>query len=272
MYNLCVDSWTFLLSDNGSRRAAAAELLASRARDLGERVGVEVHPVPLFHSPSDDVLTLSRYLSEQYSRGRHRFAVLPLFLGPSRALSRGIPRILDELRPDCPELVVEVGAPLYREEEEGGGALADLLESAVRDQLGEGPPPPVVLVDHGSPAPAVTAVRDRLAACLHERLGSAVQGVAPASMERRPGPEYAFSDPLLEDILREPAYTGEVVLSMLFLGPGRHAGPGGDVDQILEDLRRDVPTQRVRRTTLVGEHPGLVDLLARRFQELRSRL
>ena len=72
-------------------------------------------------------------------------------------------------------------------------------------------------------------------------------------MERRPGPAYAFADPLLENALRDRFDTFAaakatapdteershllVVVALLFLSPGRHAGPGGDIATILEDAK-----------------------------------
>jgi sirohydrochlorin ferrochelatase len=124
----------------------------------------------------------------------------------------------------------------------------------------------VILVDHGSPRPEVTEVRDRLTRLLAQRLAGRVAGVSAASMERRPEPEYDFNEPLLERALRAlPEGRCEVVLAMLFVSPGRHAGPGGDIVQICEAACAERPGLSVRMTPLVGEHPGLISLLVRRL-------
>ena len=260
-----------LLLDPGSKVPASWDALARRARDLSRAVGRRVRPVSFMFSdltapPGAPPRVLADLLRERLAAGRRRFLVLPHFLGPSRALTRGVPGVAAELRACAPGLEVEVAPPLVAGEpgdELLVGALAEqVLETAATAGLRR---PPVILVDHGSPEPAVTAVRDRVAARLGEVLGPRVRGVSPASMERRPGPEYAFADPLLADALRHLPGRGDVVLALLFLGPGRHAGPGGDIDRIVAGARDGAPDLRVHRTPLVGEHPALTRLLARRL-------
>ncbi len=127
----------------------------------------------------------------------------------------------------------------------------------------------VILVDHGSPVPVVAAVRDRLADDLRARLGEAVSGVLAASMERREGDAYAFNDPLLATALRTTGFdSGEVIVAMQFLLPGRHAGPGGDVAQIIADAETAGAPRalRVQMTRLVAEDDALADLLAARVR------
>ena len=59
----------------------------------------------------------------------------------------------------------------------------------------------VALVDHGTPAEAVNCVRNAVAQQLSSLLNRQVQ---PCSMERRPGPAYAFNEPLLEKLAKQP--------------------------------------------------------------------
>jgi sirohydrochlorin ferrochelatase len=90
-------------------------------------------------------------------------------------------------------------------------------------------------------------------------------------MERRSGAEYDFNGELLEDRLRALAaedIATPVILSMLFLSPGRHAGPGGDITEICSSVERDHPGFRVHPSALVGGHPRLLDILAARFAEM----
>merc|ERR1711871_1772552 len=106
----------------------------------------------------------------------------------------------------------------------------------------------VIVVDHGSPSPEVAAVRDHLANQVRDELeseyaSSATVTVVAASMERRPGEKYAFADPLLESVLQENIEgcgTGDVIVAMAFLSPGRHAGPGGDVADIIEEASKSI--------------------------------
>jgi sirohydrochlorin ferrochelatase len=127
----------------------------------------------------------------------------------------------------------------------------------------------VVVVDHGSPQRGVADVRNHVAQQLTVELGTAARRVLAASMERRPGPEYDFNDPLLENALRNPLCAdGDVVVAMMFLSPGRHAGQGGDVVQICRKAEKSSPGLRVLMTPLVGDHPLIVEILADRLLEL----
>lgn len=89
-------------------------------------------------------------------------------------------------------------------------------------------------------------------------------------MERRPGAEFDFNGPLLADVLEDLARAdsgGPVILARLFLAPGRHAGPGGDIAQICAALAEAHPSFRIHPTALVGEHPGLIAILADRASQ-----
>ena len=54
---------------------------------------------------------------------------------------------------------------------------------------------------------------------------------------------------------------------MLFLSPGRHAGEGGDIAEICDQAMARSAGLRVTSTRLVGEHDGIVDILATRLQQ-----
>jgi sirohydrochlorin ferrochelatase len=58
---------------------------------------------------------------------------------------------------------------------------------------------------------------------------------------------------------------------MQLISPGRHAGPGGDIAEIVADAEAAHPGLNVRITSLIGEHPSFVDLLARRAADLDTR-
>jgi len=88
-------------------------------------------------------------------------------------------------------------------------------------------------------------------------------------MERRPGAAYAFNEPLLENLLAQPGWReSAVIVGQLFLLPGRHAGPAGDVAEICARAEAGAPGLRTRRTALLGEHPQLIDVLADRYRAL----
>lgn len=257
-----------VLTDNGSKRPAAFEALAGYAAALSARLGRPVTPVSMMHTPTPPGATprtMKPFLAAELAAGRGAVGVVPVFLGPSGAVTAYLARTVDELAAADPRLDVAVGDFLYRDDEP---ALVELLLDHIRDAARGLDRPEVVLVDHGSPNPAVTAVRDRLAARLAAALGPEVSAVTPASMERRPGPEYAFNDPLLPAVLAEPSRrSADVVLAMLFFSPGRHAGPGGDIAEMLAEAAA-TGGPRVVQTPLLGEHPGLIDLLAARAAAL----
>jgi sirohydrochlorin ferrochelatase len=269
---------TILLVDNGSLEPAATLGLRAVAAALSDRTGRLVEPVSLLHSSAVPAEALGGIpaeilepaLEKRLMAGEREFVIVPLFLGPSGALTDYLPKRLARLKAKWPDLVVRVGPPV------AGSAgcdprLVDLLEAGVRGLLPAGETPAVALVDHGSPARAVTALRDAVAAEMQRRMGADARVVRPASMERRPGPEYAFADPLLEHLLDEPDFAaGTVILAMFFLLPGRHAGPEGDVAQICAAARSRHPGLRTLMTPTLGTHPGLTAILADRLAEALS--
>ena len=77
-----------------------------------------------------------------------------------------------------------------------------------------------------------------------------------------------FPNPLLAALLvQEPFDRGDVIAAMLFLSPGRHAGPEGDVAQICRAAEATRPGLRVTMTELLGGHPALIELLAKRLDQ-----
>ncbi|MEY4402771.1 MAG: hypothetical protein RIR91_806, partial [Verrucomicrobiota bacterium] len=97
---------------------------------------------------------------------------------------------------------------------------------------------------------------------LATELNLPAERVIACSMERREGPEYAFNEPLLETALNR--CTSNVTILMLFVLPGRHAGPGGDVETI---AKAHVPESiQVRISPLLNnpKHGLLPELIAQR--------
>lgn len=267
-----------LLVDNGSLRAASYLNLRKLAVALGVRVGEAVLPTSLLHSSKIDpvelggqpALTWERAVRAHLERGHRHFYVVPFFIGPSGAMVDYLPERLAKLRQRCGPIQMELAPFLYDPTQNDLlDLLADQVQATIQAQGLECPP--VVLCDHGSPKPAVTEVRNTLATQLAGRLGKAVRAVAPASMERRDGPEYAFNEPLLEHQLDLPGFDqGDVVVAMLFLNPGRHAGPEGDVASICRAAEARHSGLRCHQTPLLGQHPGMIDLLQARFEAGRS--
>lgn len=125
--------------------------------------------------------------------------------------------------------------------------------------------PAVIVVDHGGPSPKSAAVRDRVAAEARARLGDGVAGVTAASMEGR---DHAHARPFLADVLRDPGLPSrDVIVALLFLSPGRHAGPGGDIAQICAAAEQDVAGLRCHRTEPIGTHPLMTECLVDSLQQ-----
>lgn len=271
-----------LLIDNGSKRPEATLNLRAIAARLGEWLGERVRPVSLLHADAiptqalhgEPALLFEPFLRARLEAGVRDVVILPLFFGPSRAIGVFVPEILARLRETSGPFEARI-APELCPLPEGEPALVEILldhvqaTAAARGLARHR----VILVDHGSPVPAVTAVRQWLAARLAERLG-ATTPVDEAVMERRPGREYDFNGELLDARLRalaEEDPTTPIILAMLFLSPGRHAGPGGDIAEISDAVQRDEPRLRIHATPLIGQHPRLIDLLARRVLDVRTR-
>lgn len=262
------------LVDNGSIRPLAYENLVSIAGDLSYRIGEVVWPAPLLHadkiysqsSQGPSPVLLEERIIRAMGEGDSEFEIIPLFFGPSGAITDYLPRRLEKVGKAGGPLSVRILNNLFLNDHDGGDLLTDILEERVFEivrnhQLSTRT---VVMVDHGSPKKEVTAVRDKLSGLLADRLEGWV--VRPASMERREGSEYDFNEPLLEMALNE-VEEDEVIVAPLFLSPGRHAGPGGDIEKICQEAEAWRPGLSVHRTDLVGNHPKLIDLLARRWDQ-----
>ena len=203
---------TVLLVDNGSLRAESTLALRQLAQGLQARIDVPVEAVSLLHSHKVDPASLQgvgativrRRLRELVDCGRRQIVILPLFLGPSLAIIEYLPKLVAEARERCSDLVVRIGLPLAGlDPEQPDPRLAEILADSVRMQVEQHQllDYQVALVDHGTPAKAVNVVRNAVAQQLAERLN---RTVFACSMERRPGPEYAFNEPLLEQLASQP--------------------------------------------------------------------
>lgn len=249
-----------LLVDNGSLNPRATLRLRELARELSANLGRAVEPVSVLHSDKIDpaelggqrARTFESYAREAKAAGCETLRVIPLFIGPSLAITEFLPELAAKVG-----IRLEIGRTLWTPEDPEG--LAGLLQTnlvASGWRHGQGT---VLLCDHGSPIRAVTAARDDLATRLRARLGLDASQLVACSMERREGPAYAFNEPMLADAVAQAR--GEVTVLMLFILPGRHAGDGGDVATICST--HATPGTRWRLSPLIGDNPGLVELLAR---------
>ncbi|HEY4245487.1 MAG TPA: cobalamin biosynthesis protein CbiX [Lacunisphaera sp.] len=266
-----------LLVDNGSLQPAATLVLRDLAAKLSARINQPVEAISLLHSSGIDpklidgrpAEILFPALERRLADGQNEFVIVPLFFGPSHALTVYIPENIERLRKKFPALRVTIAPPSHASDDT---RLAQILADHVSLELEKTPgvPTRIALVDHGSPTKSVTAVRNELAHQLAAILGPRVITVAACSMERRPDPAYDFCDPLLAALLeRSPWPDGRVIIAMQFLLPGRHAGPDGDVAKICTTAESAHPDLRTTMTKLVAEHPLLIAILADRWRALR---
>lgn len=260
-----------VLMDNGSLRPEAVFALRRLAGGLSERLGVRVEGVSLLHSSKIDAELLGGeaaevmvpYLKRVKSEGVRRVVVLPLFFGPSAALTDYLPGRLEELGDVLPEVVI---GDVMVMGDELDVDLAELMAGEVRRVVAENGlvDPCVVMVDHGTPSREVNEVRARMAGLLGEVLGGEV---IACSMERREGTEYDYNEPLLGTVLG--GRVGDVVVSLMFAVPGRHAGKGGDVAEICDNTGDE--ELKVFRTGVLSEcEVGLVEFLVKRAGILRN--
>ena len=72
---------------------------------------------------------------------------------------------------------------------------------------------------------------------------------------------------MLEDWLKAQteASANEIIVIQLFFLPGRHAGPGGDIEQICVKALTENPNTRIVATALVSEHPLILEILRDRL-------
>jgi len=265
---------TIMLVDNGSVKANATLQLRSISKSLSEYSGLIIHPVSLQHADKISAEELnqkpanifSTFMSSQLTKGETDFIVLPLFFGPSKAISSAIPEQVQQLKQKFGDFNLHVADTIYPLPA-AEIKLIELLASLTLDCIHttEFKNPRCVLVDHGSPSPAVTKVREHITQALKATLPDI--SIDQAVMERRSGKEYDFNGQLLEDWLKSQAEAGtnEIIVIQLFFLPGRHAGPGGDIEQICVKALTENPGTRIVATALVSEHPLILEILRDRL-------
>lgn len=256
-----------LLVDNGSLRPEATLALRRLSAEVAQLLGQPVHPVSVLHSHKIDRALLAgepAIIFEQAVRqakadGIAELIVLPLFIGPSLALTEYLPKVFSEAFPGAMKLTIR--PTLFGED---GDGLRRILMENLHEAGWDPDLDTILLCDHGSPVPEVTACRDALARDLAAELNHGSKRVHPViacSMERREGQEYAFNEPLLATALGQ--VKGNAIILMLFALPGRHAGPGGDVETIARTHTPESAQVRISPLLSNAKHGMLADLIAR---------
>ena len=261
---------TIALVDNGSLEPASYRNLRSVARELSGRAGRPVTAVSLKHSdriPADwlggiPAHTLSRWVRSMLEQGEREFLFVPFFISPQGAIGSALGGELEALHRGTRGFSHAFSAGLA-----DAGVLVPIVVARVREtiaKLNSGLRPAVIVVDHGGPSRASSALRDAVASKARSQLGDTIGPLAAASLESPGGPEFAHNEPLFATQLAAPGFhRGDVVVAPLFLSPGRHAGPAGDLARIAADAGSQNPDMRTHFTGLVGDHPLAVDALAR---------
>jgi len=248
------------LVDNGSYEPTATLALRGLALEVGKLIGQEVRPASTMHSTKIDPALLGgqpavifeHAVQQAKLDGIEEIVVLPLFIGPSRAITEYLPKVFADAQPGAMKLSIR--EPLF------GPELISILIDNLKSTGWTKGSGTVLLCDHGSPIPEVTRCRNFFAVSIRNQLGLKDDELIACSMERREGAEYDFNKPLLEDALHDAK--GDAVILMLFLLPGRHAGGDGDVATIAKEHAPD--GVRWKLSPLLGKHPALPALLFRR--------
>ncbi len=263
-----MQSTRILLVDNGSLEAATTLGLRHLSREVSRMIGHEVHPVSVLHSQKVAPELLANKPAQIFSEaiqqagrdGIKKIIILPLFMGPSLAITEFIPAQFTLHATKDMQMVV--ADTLFGAD----GELCDILIDNLKATSWQKDKSTVLLCDHGTPIIEVNQVRNLLAQEMSKKLGLNSQQLIACSMERREGDQYAFNEPLLESALSK--VSAHAIVLMQFLLPGRHAGTGGDVAEICE---KHAPTGiSWELSPLIGTHPNLPRLLARRFSELKA--
>jgi hypothetical protein len=253
------------LIDNGSLEPDAHRNLRRIAALVGELAGIAVDAVSWKHSDripetalgGRKALTLEAWVRDEVAGGEREFVFIPFFVCPQGAVGSC-------LRGDLEALALETGMEFTFT----AGLSSDLASIAAErafetvTSLGLDRPA-VILVDHGGPAAASAGVRNAVSNGMREVLGKSIGPLSAASMESPDGPEFQFNRPLFSELLSSPAFAArDTVVVPLFLAPGRHAGPGGDLERIARAWEARRPGLRCHFTGLVGTHPRVPGILA----------
>ena len=265
-----------LLVDNGSLRPEAILNLRNIAQQLGADCSHEVIPVGLLHSNKIDKSmlngvrgeTLGTFLSSKKGQDELSLLILPFFLGPSLGVTDYLVKKLEIWKKERVGRSFKVLSCIHSYDDT---KLADALISETNRVIkNEGiDSPHIAMVDHGTPIIEVNMVREDVGKSLEKMIGTKASGFATCSMERRKGDEYDFNEPLIEAVLDDWGNSGvrEIVVSLLFLLAGRHAGKGGDLDNIFNKAKSKFHGMRITPTRPLGQNPLIYELLKDKLLE-----
>jgi hypothetical protein len=259
-----------LLVDNGSLRPGAVLSLRKIAKQLGSECSYDVIPMGLLHSNKIDKSmlngksgeTIGTFLSSEKAQDQSNLLILPFFLGPSLGVTDFLVEKLNIWKNEKSGRSFHVLTCLHSYNDmKLAVALSNETIRVIEDEGLDCPH--LALVDHGTPIIKVNQVREDVGKSLEEMMGAKVSDFTTCSMERREGDEYKFNEPLLESVLDEWGNAGvkEIVVSLLFLLSGRHAGKGGDIENIFEKAKCKFPGMKIASTRPLGENSIIYKIL-----------
>lgn len=255
------------LIDNGSLEPAVHLGLRRVAEAISASTSLTVRAVSWKHTDriSPELLddrpawTLAPFIRAMAALGQTEFVFIPYFISPQGAIGSALRRDLEQLQ-------TEVGAFhfTFTEGLAERGVIPQLVAERIRETIantGSQTKPPVVLVDHGGPSATSARVRDAIASAVREILAGEIGPLAAASME-------GSHPPFLRNQLEAPGFAGrEVIVALLFLSPGRHAGSSGDVARLCA-----ASPARCRLTEVLGHHSTVAETLAAALRDTLSTL
>jgi hypothetical protein len=270
---------TIALIDNGSLEPDAHRNLRAVASAISEQTGEVVHAVSWKHSNRIAVeqldgvpaSALAPWIRMHLARGDRAFLFLPFFISEQGAIGSALRSDLEALKKSEGSFDYAFTPGLN-----ASGTILQIAIERIRQAAKSLSHPAVIVVDHGGPSPASATLRNRLAAAIAPAVAGLTRTVAAASMESPEGDAYAFNRPLLADLLQTVEFnSGDVLIAPLFLSPGRHAGPTGDLRQIADAAQAAQPGLHCTFCELIGTHPLAAEALAselRKFQRTTSNL
>jgi sirohydrochlorin ferrochelatase len=212
---------------------------------------------------------LTPWVREQRARGERDFVFIPFFISAQGAIGSALRHELETLQKTDGDFDFTFTDGLAVR-----GSLAGIVAARVRETIAAHglQRPAIIVVDHGGPSGASAIIRDEVAVKLRALLAGEIGELRAASME---GAAHPHNLPLLADALTAHGFDcGDVVLAPLFLSPGRHAGPNGDLTQIAHAAEDRLTPQPLRChfAGLVGTHPLVATELAAALRDTLAGL
>ena len=112
---------------HGSRVVAANEAVQAVAVEAARRAEISLFRASFLELASPSLSEAVEQLAEE---GARRILITPYFLTMGRHLTEDLPRLIEEIRPQHPELTLEASPPL-----DGHPQLAEILAARARTLL-----------------------------------------------------------------------------------------------------------------------------------------